>query len=191
MGGVLRRSLAACILLLFIEGASAHPHVWVTMKCGIVFDDSGSVSGLLYSWSFDEMASAFATMGMTSRSGVFTREELAASAREQIVALSKQNFFTTLRVGNTRQQLGSASDYWLESDGKLLTLHFSLPVSPALSRTAITVEIYDPSYFVDMRFADENPVEMIHAPDGCALSIARQTWTETMNKIIVTCNGRG
>jgi ABC-type uncharacterized transport system substrate-binding protein len=191
MGGVVRRSLAACILLLFIEGASAHPHVWVTIKCGIVFDDSGSVSGLLYSWSFDEMASAFATMGMTSRNGAFTREELAASAREQIVALSKHDFFTTVRVGNAEQKLGTASDYWLEFDGKLLTLHFSLPVNPAVPPAALTVEIYDPSYFVDMRFANENPVELIQAPTGCTSAIARQTWTQPENKIFVTCHERG
>lgn len=189
--GVVCRLLVACILLLFIGGASAHPHVWVTMKCKIIFDDGGSVTGLLHSWSFDEMASAFATMGMTSRNGAFTHEELAASAREQIVSLSKDGFFTTVRVGNARQQLGAASDYWLEFDGKLLTLHYLLPVTPALPPTALTVEIYDPSYFVDMRFADESPVELIHAPNGCAPSIARQTWTQMANKIFVTCDGRG
>src|SRR5215510_13273775 len=124
--GVVCRLLATYILILSIGGASAHPHVWVTMKCRIIFDDSGSVTGLLHSWSFDEMASAFATMGMTSRNGALTREELAASAREQIVSLSKDDFFTTVRVGNARQQLGAASDYWLEFDGKLLTLHFLL-----------------------------------------------------------------
>src|SRR5690349_9242279 len=120
--GVVLRTLAAGILLLSIGGASAHPHVWVTVKCRIIFDKGGSVTGLLQSWSFDEMASAFATMGMTSRNGNFTREELAASARAQIVALSKDDFFTTVRVGNARQQLGAASDYWLEFDGKVLTL---------------------------------------------------------------------
>ena len=189
--GVVCRMLAACILLLFIGGASAHPHVWVILKCRIVFDEGGSVTGLLQSWSFDEMASAFTTMGMTSRNGALTREELEASAREQMVALSKHDFFTTVRVGNARQQLGTASDYWLEFDGRLLTLHFLLPASPAVPPAALTIEIYDPSYFVDMRFADESPVEMIQAPSGCAFSIARQTWTQTANKIFVTCPGRG
>jgi ABC-type uncharacterized transport system substrate-binding protein len=191
MGGVVRRSLAACILILSIGGASAHPHVWVTMKCRIIFNDSGLVTELLHSWSFDEMTSAFAMMGKKSRNDTLTREELAASAREQIVALSKHDFFTTLRVGNARHQLGNVSDYWLEFDGKLLTLHFSLAVNPALPPAALTVEIDDPSYFVDLRFAGENPVEMTRAPNGCVSSIARQTWTETANKIFVTCNGPG
>jgi len=189
--GTVCRSLVACILLLFIGGASAHPHVWVIMKCRIIFDEGGSVTGLQHSWSFDEMTSAFATIGMTSRNGAFTREELAASAREQISALSKENFFTTVRAGNARQALGNASDYWLEPDGKLLTLHFLLPVNAALTPAALTVEIYDPSYFVDMRFADESAVEMIHAPSGCVSSIVRQTWTQMANKIFVTCYGRG
>jgi ABC-type uncharacterized transport system substrate-binding protein len=188
---VVLRSLAACILLLSIGGATAHPHVWVTMKCTIIFDGSGSVAGLQYSWSFDEMTSAFVTMGMTSKNDAFTRDELASSAREQIVALSKHDFFTTVRVGNAEQKLGTASDYWLEFDGKLLTLHFSLPVNPAVPPAALTVEIYDPSYFVDMRFANENPVELIQAPTGCTSAIARQTWTQTESKIFVTCHERG
>src|SRR5262249_27650132 len=150
--GVVCRLLATYILILSIGGASAHPHVWVTMKCRIIFDDSGLVTGLLHSWSFDEMTSAFAMMGKKSKNDAFTREELAVSAREQIVALSKQDFFTTLRVGDARHQLGNASDYWLEFDGKLLTLHFSLSLNPALPPTALTVDIYDPSYFVDLRF---------------------------------------
>jgi ABC-type uncharacterized transport system substrate-binding protein len=183
-------ALTPCTLLLSIGGASAHPHVWVTVKCRIIFDEGGSVTELLQSWSFDEMTSAFTTMVMTSRNGNFTREELAASAREQIVALSKHDFFTTVRVGNESQLSGTTSDYWLEFDGKLLTLHFSLPLNPAVPPAGLTVEIYDPSYFVDMRFADENPVEMILAPNGCASSIARQTWTQTANKIFVTCHGR-
>jgi ABC-type uncharacterized transport system substrate-binding protein len=186
---VVWRSLVACILVLSIGGASAHPHVWVTMKCKVIFDDSGSVVALLHSWSFDEMSSAFATLGIKNKNSALTREELASSAHEQIASLREVDFFTTVLVGNVSRKLPHAVDYWLEFDGELLTLHFSLPVKPVLSPTSLTVEIYDPSYFVDMRFADTNPVELVNAPSSCTSSIVRQTWTQTANSIVVTCQG--
>jgi ABC-type uncharacterized transport system substrate-binding protein len=184
---VVRRSLAACILFLSIGGASAHPHVWVILKCKVIFDDSGSVVALLYSRSFDEMTSAFTTLGIKGRHSAPTREELAPAASEQIASLRKVDFFTTMKVGNVSQRLLDAADYWLDFDGKLLTLHFSLPVNPARNLTSMTIEIYDPSYFVDIRFADANPVELAQAPKNCKSSIVRQTWTQTANKILVTC----
>ncbi len=171
------RSLAACILLLSIEGASAHPHVWVIMKCKVVFDSNGSVVALRHSWSFDEMTSAFATLGLKGGEGALTREELVSSAREQIASLGQVGYFTTIVIDNTKRELGNVSDYWLEFEGKLLTLHFALSVKPALTPTSLAIELYDPSYFVDMRFADGSPVELVHAPSNCRFSITRQTWT--------------
>jgi ABC-type uncharacterized transport system substrate-binding protein len=184
-----RRSLAVCILFLSIGGASAHPHVWVIMKCKVIFDDSGSVVTLLYSWSFDEMTSAFTALGIKSRLSDPTREELAPAAGEQIASLRKVDFFTTMKVGNVSQGLPPAADYWLDFDGRVLTLYFSLPVNTAPNLTSMTIETYDPSYFVDMRFAEMNPVELVHAPSGCKSSIVRQTWTQTANRIVVACEG--
>ena len=186
---LVRRSLAVCILFLSIGGASAHPHVWVIMKCKVIFDDNGSVVTLLYSWSFDEMTSAFTALGIKSRLSDPTREELAPAASEQIASLRKVDFFTTMKVGNVSQRLPHAADYWLDFDGKVLTLHFSLPVNTAPNLISMTIETYDPSYFVDMRFAEMNPVELVHAPSGCKSSIVRQTWTRTANSIVVTCEG--
>ena len=186
MDGI-RRSLAACFLLLSIGGASAHPHVWVTMRCKIIFDDSGSVTALLYSWSFDEMTSAFSALGIKSKHGIPTREELAPAASEHIASLRQAGFFTTVQAGNASRKLSHASDHWFAYDGTLLTLHFSLPVEPALAPISFSIEINDPNYFVDLRFADKDPVELVQAPSSCIPSVVRQTWTQTSNKIVVTC----
>jgi ABC-type uncharacterized transport system substrate-binding protein len=181
--------LAVCILLLFLGGASAHPHVWVIMKCKVIFDASGSVVALQHSWSFDEMTSAFAIQGVKSREGALTREDLASHAMEQIASLRKVGYFTTVLIGNAQREFNTVSDYWLEFDGKLLTLHFALPLTIALTPKSLTIEVYDPSYFVDLRFAEESPIELILAPGGCKFSIVHQNWSNTVNKILLTCDG--
>jgi ABC-type uncharacterized transport system substrate-binding protein len=181
--------LAGSILLLSIGGASAHPHVWVIMKCKLIFNAAGSLVALEHSWSFDEMTSTFAIQGTKGGEGVPTREELTSAARAQIASLSQVGYFTTVLTSGTKSELANASDYWLEFDGTLLTLHFALAVKRALTPNSLTIELFDPSYFVDTRFADESPVELVQAPRSCRFSIVRQSWTDVANKIVVTCDG--
>src|SRR5580704_16094552 len=64
---------------LLAAGASAraHPHVWVTMQGELVYAPDGSITGVRYAWTFDDMFSAFATQGLeTKKPGVFTRQDL-------------------------------------------------------------------------------------------------------------------
>ena len=51
-------------LLLAAGAASAHPHVWVTMKSAVVYGPDGSITGVRHAWTFDDMYSAFAIQGL-------------------------------------------------------------------------------------------------------------------------------
>ena len=59
-------SLAAALaaLAMTAAAASAHPHVWVTIKSELVFAPDGSVTGVRHAWTFDDMFSVFATQGL-------------------------------------------------------------------------------------------------------------------------------
>ena len=35
--------------------ASAHPHVWVTVKSELVYASDGSITGVRHAWTFDDM----------------------------------------------------------------------------------------------------------------------------------------
>ena len=75
-------SLRSLTVLLITGGASAHPHVWVTMKSEIVFAPDGSAVGVRHSWAFDDMYSAFATQGLEQKKkGEFTRRSWSRSRR--------------------------------------------------------------------------------------------------------------
>ena len=88
--------LAACAgLALAGTAASAHPHVWVTMKSELVYAPDGTVTGVRHAWTFDDMFSVFATQGIDSKKkGEYTREELAPLAEVNVTSLKEYDFFT-------------------------------------------------------------------------------------------------
>src|SRR3954464_15885545 len=91
------RILAAAFtgLLLSSGAASAHPHVWVTMKSAVVYGPDGAITGVRHAWTFDDMYSAFATQGLEQKKkGEFTLEVLRPLAKVNVESLKEYDFFT-------------------------------------------------------------------------------------------------
>src|SRR5260370_16827297 len=89
------RRLIACVLLTFsVEASHAHPHIWVTMKCQIIFGADGSIVGVRHAWSFDEMSSAYITLGTgNGQKGIFSPEKLASLPEPQVPSLKPSSYF--------------------------------------------------------------------------------------------------
>jgi ABC-type uncharacterized transport system substrate-binding protein len=189
MGKGWGRLVAAGVLVsLCVEASHAHPHLWVTLRCQIIFGADGSMIAVRHAWSFDEMSSAFLTLGAGDKqSGVFTSEKLASLAAVQVASLKSSDYFTSATVNGIKQRLAVSADYRLEVVDGMLTLHFTLPFQSRPSGQTLELEVYDPGYFVDFSFAERAPVELVNPPSQCKLAVTRQTWTQVANKIAVTC----
>jgi ABC-type uncharacterized transport system substrate-binding protein len=157
--------------------ASAHPHVWVTMKSELVYAPDGSVTGVRHAWTFDDMFSVFATQGVDSKKkGEFTREELAPLAEVNVSSLKEYDFFTYAKANGKKVEFNEpAAGYYLDFNPKdtVLTLHFTLPLKAPVKAKDLTLEVYDREYFVDFSFADKDPVKLVGAPAQCKLSVGR------------------
>jgi len=154
--------------------ASAHPHVWVKFHSEIVYAPDGGMTGIRHAWTFDDMFSAYALQGIKHAvKGQFTREELASLAQTNMNSLKEYDFFTFAKAGGKKIKFAPPVDYWLEYSNSTLTLHFTLPVSPAdrAPQKDMQVEIYDPTIFVDFEFAKEHPVSLAGAPGSCRLTL--------------------
>src|SRR5712692_397652 len=125
---ILSSVLCACALLTLASvGASAHPHVWVTVRSELVYAPDGSVTGVRHAWTFDDMFSTFATQGLeTKQKGVFTREDLKPLAEVNVTSLKEFDFFTHARANGKKTSFTDPVDYWLEFTDGVLTLHFTL-----------------------------------------------------------------
>ncbi|MCC6947863.1 MAG: DUF1007 family protein [Bradyrhizobiaceae bacterium] len=169
-----RTALAgAAALLLATAAANAHPHVWVTVKSELVFSADGTVEAIRHRWTFDEMFSAFATQGLDGdKDGKLTKEELAELAQTNVESLKEFGYFSVGKSGGKDVTFGEPKDYWLEADkDNVLTLHFTLPVTSKPAKGEMTVDVFDPTWFVDFSFAKEEPVALANAPTGCTAEV--------------------
>jgi ABC-type uncharacterized transport system substrate-binding protein len=164
-------------LVVAAGAASAHPHVWVTMKSEVVYLPDGSVTGVHHAWTFDDMFSAFATQGIgAKKKGEFTREELAPLAEVNIASIKEYDFFTNAKAdGKTVEFNEPASGYYLDYNPKdtQLTLHFILPLKTPTKAKELTIEVYDREFYVDFSFAKKDPAKLAGAPAKCKLTVGQ------------------
>ena len=164
-------------VLFSATAATAHPHVFVKVKSQLVFAPDGTVSAMRHSWTFDDMFSAFATQGLDKdKDGKFSREELAELAEVNVTSLKEFNYFSVAKSGGGDIEFGEPTDYWLEADkDAVLTLHFTLPIKSKTVKSGLTVDVFDPTWFVDISLADEAPLKLVDAPASCAVEAKKPT----------------
>ncbi len=177
-------ALMAAATTISSSPAAAHPHVWVSMKSELIYAPNGMVIGVRHVWTFDDMYSAFATQGLESKQrGVFTREELAPLAAENVIGLKEFDYFTFAKLDGKSIAFSEPVNYWAEYKDSLLSLHFTLPLkAPAKMRTA-DLEVYDPTYFVDFSFAEDKPLVLTNAPSNCQFALDKPTQAELAAEI--------
>ena len=158
----------------------AHPHVWATMKTELVYTPDGSMTAVRHAWTFDDMFSAFATQGITARTkGQFTRAELQPLAQVNIDSLKEYAYFTYLKIDGRTQKDAFSNPQTIGST-TIPRARCSRFTSPCRSTSRqrqrrLTVEIYDPEFFIDFGFADKNPVKLVGAPPQCRLTDEKPT----------------
>jgi ABC-type uncharacterized transport system substrate-binding protein len=175
---LLRRAASGTWLLaLAVSGpALAHPHVWVTMQSELVYAADSSVTGIRHAWRFDDMFSTYALQGIESKKkGVFTREELAPLAEVNVTSLKEYDYFNYARIEGKKQKGAFADpiDYWLDFTDSILTLHFTLPFKQPVRARNLEIDVYDPEFFINFEFVEDNPVSLIGAPAQCTLTTLR------------------
>jgi len=145
-------------LVLGVDTAQAHPHVWITATSELIYAPDGAITGVRHAWTFDDMFSTYALQGIeTKTKGVYSREELGSLAQTNVESLKEFGFFTFARADGKKEKFQEPTDYYLEYKDAALTLHFVLPLkTPAKPK-----------------FADKDPVKLVGAPAACQMKFQR------------------
>jgi ABC-type uncharacterized transport system substrate-binding protein len=163
--------LALATAIFAAAGASAHPHVWITVQCAFQFDEARRVTGFVETWTFDEMYSALAVTvrrDQRARAGALT--PLAAS----IVADSKADEqFTTAAIGRQPVAFGEPADIGGEwKDGRLqVRFRLSFREPQSLGDRTLRIEVRDPDLYADFQF-DPKP-DSAGLPHGCKVRLMK------------------
>jgi ABC-type uncharacterized transport system substrate-binding protein len=175
------RSTPSCLILALAAlgcagPALAHPHVWVTAKAQIVFAPDGKVTAIRHAWTFDAAYSTYVTQGLDKNGdGKLTPDELQDLAKENAESLVEFDYFTFLKANGAKPAFAAPRDYGMTFDNGQVTLAFVLPLkAPARADKALTLEVYDPSYFVSFGMAEgADAATLAGAPKGCAVTVTR------------------
>ncbi len=173
-----RLAPALGLLALGVGQARAHPHVFVDARVELVFDKEGRISALRHVWRFDDAFSAFASQGLdTDGDGILSIDELKPLAKVNVDSLKDYDYFTYLKVAGKRSGFKIPTEYWLQMADGYLTLFYTLPLMQAVKpdKTGVSVEVYDPSYFVDYQMVEKDPAVLIDAPATCSMDVKRKT----------------
>jgi ABC-type uncharacterized transport system substrate-binding protein len=169
----------SCLLLvvgitLGAAAAEAHPHVWITARSEVVYAADGAMTGVRHAWTFDDMFTTYALQGLATKTkGVYTRDELAPLAQTNVESLKEFNFFTFAKADGKKAKFAEPVDYFLEYKDSALTLHFVLPLKAPVTSKQLALEVFDPSYFIDFKFEDKDPIKLVGAPAGCQMQFQR------------------
>ena len=105
--------------------------------------------------------------------GAYSREELAPLAQTNVESLKEFGFFTFAKADGKKQKFQEPVDYFLEYKDTALTLHFTLPVKTPFKAKQLALEVFDPAFFIDFKFADKDPVKLVGAPADCKMEFQR------------------
>ena len=178
MSSALRRLVGllwlAAALVLGANAAQAHPHVWITASSELIYAPDGTITGVRHAWTFDDMFSTYALQGMVTKvKGAYSREELAPLAQTNVESLKEFRFFTFAKADGKKQNFLEPVDYYLEYKDAALTLHFTLPLKAPVKSRQLSLEVFDPEFFIDFQFAAKDPVRLVGAPAGCQMNFQR------------------
>jgi ABC-type uncharacterized transport system substrate-binding protein len=172
------RRLGLTLAALVAAGtpALAHPHVWVTARAELLYAPDGKVTAVRHAWTFDKGYSAFITQGLDRNGdGKLTPDELQELAQENTSSLGDFDYFTVLKANGAKQDFDAPREPAMAYAGDEVTLSYVLPLkAPATGGRALTLEIYDPTFFVAFGLAPgEDAVKLAGAPKGCAMTVSR------------------
>ena len=171
-------------LVLQAGAALAHPHVWVKAASEIIYGEDGSIKGVRHAWTFDDMFSTYALQGIHPKvEGIYTREELASLAQTNMNSLKEFDYFTFADIDGKEQKFAAPVDYYFEYKSEALVLHFTLPFEMPFTAKQLTLEVFDPEYFIEFSLRDEEPIKLVGAPAACTITIQHPTDDESTERM--------
>ena len=100
--------------------------------------------------------------------------ELQNLAKENTESLAEFDYFTILKANGAKQAFTSPQDHRMTFDSGAVTLSYLLPLKAPLSTKTLSLEIYDPSFFISFSLSESaDAIELTGASKGCAMSVSR------------------
>ncbi|HHA0035690.1 TPA: DUF1007 family protein [Yersinia enterocolitica] len=145
---------------IYSQIAEAHPHSFIDMDATFV-SEKQTLVGIKMVWTMDEITSAdllYDAENAKSDSEIW--KKLAAEVMANVLG---PHYFTDIyRDGKPVKYKNLPTEYHLSRKGHQAVLEFVLPLAEPqpLAGKPFIISTYDPTYFVDMTYADNKVVRL-------------------------------
>ena len=168
--------VVALTMSLAAAEARANPDVWVEATIIVTFDDQ-RVSGLEFSWIFDDFYSARTIQTYDlDRDGALNPLEVKNLRAETFDPLSHADYFVHVWSGEEQHEGHDADRFSARIEETKLIYEFSVALTPPLDpkEAPVTVSLFDRDNVVDFNFADSAFLLVSgEMTAGCKFRVAR------------------
>ena len=161
-----KKFLIFILTLVFIALAHsivyAHPHVFISQKMKIVFDEKG-LAGFNIEWEFDDMFTTMITEDYdVNQNQILEKNEVATIKEKAFSYLANSNYFTFIKIDNKPFTVKFVQNFFAKIKNKKVIYEFFVPchVSAGKNAKQVIVAAYDPSYYSAIFFAKSDGVSL-------------------------------
>ncbi|MGF1476404.1 MAG: DUF1007 family protein [Geminicoccaceae bacterium] len=171
------RLLMVGVLLFASVEAKAHPHAWIDLKSEVQLNPHGEVEAIELYWLFDPFYTAFIAEEVLA-DGRPPAEVLVEIANTNLTNLRDYDYFTDVRLDDRRLALDDVTHSETGLTEDRLWMRFTVPLTEAVDPDAgqLTFAVYDPTYYIDIRYAEGVFPELTGATsDNCRGTVFEPT----------------
>jgi ABC-type uncharacterized transport system substrate-binding protein len=161
----MKRFFVPLLLVFFLfcsRELNAHPHVFIDTRVTVVFDQKG-ITGFLIEWKFDEMFSAMIIQDFDEDyDSSFSSAEIENIERNAFSNLKNYHYFTYISWKGGEYDGKRVEDFYAAIRGGTLVYRFFVPcrISVVDKEKLVKVWVYDDSYYCDVVYAEDVPVNI-------------------------------
>lgn len=171
---ILVAAIAALLVLVPGAPATSHPHAWIDLRSGLLFDERGRITAIEQEWFFDYFYSTIIAeeLAMEDRPIQDVLDELA---RINLNSLADYDFFTEMIADGGDVAIGSILEYETAMRGERLWLRFVVELEKPVDPNAqiVSYSIYDPSYYIEMVHLEGEPVMLRGGETGSCIALTQ------------------
>ncbi|WP_179221584.1 DUF1007 family protein [Inquilinus limosus] len=159
--------------LILPSVAAAHPHAWIDLRSAFLLQEDGRIAAVEEQWLFDDFYTS-AVFESESPDDRPTPEAVTALARTNLRNLEPYDYFTRIRANGQAVPLGTVTDFESTLRNGRIWLRFVVPLAEPIDprAKAVTLKIFDPTYYIDMRYVADDPVALRGvAAEGCGARV--------------------
>ncbi len=156
------------ILFCLIQPLTAHPHMMLTSRCALHFEND-LIKGIKLEWEFDKFFSADIRFSFDAdKNGTYDKDETNEVYKFAFSNLEKYNYFTFFREKDHRFTPDRVEDFSVWNiDDETVAYSFYIPLNN-FTGNELNIAVYDYSFFCNVSYDEKNPVVLDMT--GCTVS---------------------